>query len=261
MTLVGDVGLVVPVLGAESTGKSTLVQALAARWREQHPGWRVAVVDETLRSWCASQRRTPHKQEQRIIMALHGQRIAHAAAAHHVVLCDTSPLQTAVYSQVIFGDLSLYEQALAWHRQWAPLSLLMALDLPWTADTEDPPQRDGPHMQAPVDAALRLALQGSGLAFSVISGAGGARLQQAWAASAGVRRRQLDRMSPAQRPYPRHRSAPPLFTGLDQDVQAHQGWPAWHCACCSVPEFERALATTAAVLAPKAADVAPPDIP
>jgi hypothetical protein len=47
-----------------------------------------------------------------------------------------------------------------------------ALDLPWQADGL---QRDGAHVRAPVDALLRSALTGAGIAFTTITGVGGER--------------------------------------------------------------------------------------
>ena len=55
---------------------------------------------------------------------------------------------------------------MAFHRRCA-LTLLTALDLPWVADGL---QRDGPHVQAPIDATIRLALDSAGLAWRPGSG-------------------------------------------------------------------------------------------
>jgi hypothetical protein len=48
-------------------------------------------------------------------------------------------------------------------------------------------QRDGAHVREPVDALLRSALQGYGLAYAVIGGLGPARLAAARAATERVR--------------------------------------------------------------------------
>ena len=92
-----------------------------------------------------------------------------------VVVCDTTALMTAIYSDYLFQDTRLYPTALAFHRRCA-LTLLTALDLPWVADGL---QRDGPHVQAPIDATIRLALDSAGLAWQRVSGKGAARLQAA----------------------------------------------------------------------------------
>jgi nicotinamide riboside kinase len=165
--------LVVAVLGAESTGKTTLAHQLAQSLSAQ--GHDAVVVHETLREFCEVQGRTPRVDEQLGIALAHSQRISRAASEHQVVIADTTALMTAVYSDFIFGDLSLYEEALVLHRV-ASVTLLMALDLPWVPDGH---QRDGPHVQGPVDDRIRSVLIRSGVSFSVIGGQGATRLVQA----------------------------------------------------------------------------------
>lgn len=167
---------VVALLGAESTGKTTLAaeigQALAVR------GERVAVVGEFLREFCAREGRTPRLDEQRGIAAEQTRRIGAAAADHDIVVADTTALMIAVYSDQVFGDRSLYDEALAAHAR-CHLTLLTALDLPWQADGH---QRDGPHVREPVDAKVRAALARGGLDCSVVFGQGGVRRANALAA-------------------------------------------------------------------------------
>ena len=74
----------------------------------------------------------------------------------------------AVYSDFVFADASLYAGALAAQRR-CDLTLVTALDLPWQPDGL---QRDGAHVRAPVDALLRSALAGAGIAFTTIAGVG-----------------------------------------------------------------------------------------
>jgi nicotinamide riboside kinase len=178
---------VIAVVGAESTGKSTLAGQLADALRAD--GLVVAHLDEHLRTFCDTHGRTPRQDEQTTIAAEQTRRIAAARDARllpvDVVVADTTALMTAVYSELVFGDTALYPQALADHRQ-ADLTLLMALDLPWIADGL---QRDGPQVQQPVDALLRGALLGAGIGFSVISGSGPQRLVNARAAWAASQRR------------------------------------------------------------------------
>jgi nicotinamide riboside kinase len=170
----------IAIVGAESCGKSTLARTLTARLRAD--GLEAVCIDEYLREFCEQHGRTPRPDEQAAIAAEQSRRIAAARHARllpvDVVVADTTALMTAVYSEMIFGDRSLHEAALAAHRQ-ADLTLLMATDLPWVADGL---QRDGPQVRAPVDRLLRGLLLGAGLGFSVIAGQGEARLQAAWAA-------------------------------------------------------------------------------
>ena len=186
---------VIALVGAESTGKSTLARELADSLRADGRG--VVQLDEYLRTFCDDQGRTPRQDEQAAIAAEQTRRIAAARDARwppvEVVVADTTALMTAVYSELVFGDRSLYPQALADHRQ-ADLTLLMALDLPWVADGL---QRDGPQVQQPVDALLRGALLGAGIGFSVIAGRGPQRLHNARAAWASLQRQRQPRQRPA----------------------------------------------------------------
>jgi nicotinamide riboside kinase len=151
---------VVALLGAESTGKTTLANELGAALAAR--GERVAVVGEY-----AEQTR----------------RIAQAAAPHDIVIADTTALMIAVYSDHVFDDLALYDEALAAHAR-ADLTLLTALDLPWRADGL---QRDGPHVREPVDAKVRAALARAALGCAVVFGEGETRLANALAAMARAR--------------------------------------------------------------------------
>ena len=92
-----------------------------------------------------------------------------------VVISDTTPLMTAVYSHMLFDDESLYPMALA-HQALYNSTLVMGLDLPWVADGL---QRDGPHVQGPVDTLVRQALERAGIAYRVVYGQGHQRLNNA----------------------------------------------------------------------------------
>jgi nicotinamide riboside kinase len=164
----------VAIVGAESTGKTTLAAQLA-HGVAQHTGRRVAWVPEVLREWCERAGRTPRAHEQGSILQAQHERIEAAAAAHELVVCDTTALMTAVYSRLVFGDRSLDERALALHGGMA-LTLVTALDLPWVPDGH---QRDGEHVREPVDALLRELLLAQRAPWAVIGGVGPARLQQA----------------------------------------------------------------------------------
>jgi len=169
-------GAVIAVLGAESTGKTTLCGALGATFAAE--GRDVVVVDEYLREFCDRHGRTPLREEQATIAAEQTRRIEAAAAQHAVVIADTTALMIAVYSDHVFGDPTLYASVEQTQR-FCEATLLTALDLPWQADGH---QREGPHVRAPVDAKVRAALARSGVAYSVIGGVGRARLAAARAA-------------------------------------------------------------------------------
>jgi nicotinamide riboside kinase len=212
------------IVGAESTGKSTLAAALTPRLAEA-TGMRVTSVPEVLREWCERRGRTPRIDEQAAIAAEQARRIDAAGVGHEVVVCDTTPLMIAVYSQLVFGDHSLDDSAVQWQRR-CRLTLLTALDLPWQPDGI---QRDGPHVREPVDAALRALLTGHGLPFAVIGGRGEARTDAA-----------LDAVAMALR----HSGAPAcgLLTRLAARDAAQPVW-AWvceTCETCDLPDCERA---------------------
>jgi len=166
-------GVIFAIVGAESTGKTTLASGLTQALLAQ--GLHVGMVPEVLREFCDAQGRTPYPQEQAAIAQDQSQRIAQAARAFDVVLADTTALMTAVYSDYLFDDRSLYAPALADHAR-VDLTLLTALDLPWCADGL---QRDGAHVREPVDGLLRQALMQARLPFAVVAGQGAHRLDQA----------------------------------------------------------------------------------
>jgi nicotinamide riboside kinase len=164
---------VIGLLGAESTGKTTLAKQLQAALTAS--GRRVVVVSEYLREFCDERRRTPVQAEQAGIAEEQARRIELAAAGADIVIADTTALMIAVYSETVFGDRSLYDSAFASQRR-CDLTLLTALDLPWEADGL---QRDGPHVRERVDALSRAALIGAKLPFAVVAGTGDKRLQAA----------------------------------------------------------------------------------
>ena len=167
-------GFVVALLGAESTGKTTLASALRDALVAE--GRDAVVVPEYLREFCDSHARTPRIDEQAAIAATQTARIDDAAANHAVVIADTSALMIAVYSDQVFGDISLYASAEADHARGCALTLLTALDLPWQADGL---QRDGPQVREPVDAKVRAALRRAGVDHAVVFGTGAARVSAA----------------------------------------------------------------------------------
>jgi len=166
-------GFIVALLGAESTGKTTLAGAIGAALTAR--GRRVEVVPEFLREFCDANARTPRHDEQEAIAATQSARIEAAAARAEVVVADTTALMIAIYSELVFGDTSLYASALAAQRR-VDLTLVTALDLPWQADGL---QRDGAHVRGPVEALLRGALARAGIASTTIAGVGADRLDAA----------------------------------------------------------------------------------
>lgn len=210
-------GTVIAVLGAESTGKTELARGLAERLALR--GIPVTLVPEYLREWCAREGRTPRADEQAAIAQEQTWRIA-AAAARGVAVADTTAVMTAVYSELLFNDDSLYAAALDAQRGHA-ITLLTALDLPWVADGL---QRDGPQVQEPVDRLVRNALQRAGVPYAVVHGRGGQRLASAW--NAITRSADADRAESVT---------------AQGDTGTGSGAWRWSCDKCSDPVCEHRL--------------------
>lgn len=170
---VAERGIVIAIVGAESTGKTTLAAGLTQALLAD--GVNAFMVPEVLREFCDDRGRTPYPHEQVGIAQEQTRRLLQAAQTHGVVVADTTALMTAVYSDHLFNDQSLYAQALSDHAM-AELTLLTALDLPWQADGL---QRDGAHVREPVDSLIRQHLVNARLAFSVVAGQGMHRQDQA----------------------------------------------------------------------------------
>jgi len=203
---------VIALLGAESTGKTTLAAELQAALSA--PQRRVGLVTEYLREFCDREGRTPRQDEQLGIAREQTRRIADAAARHDIVVADTTALMIAVYSDQVFGDTSLYVEA-STAQAACQLTLLTALDLPWLPDGH---MRDGPHVRDPVDAKVRGALGAAGLPYAVVAGHGPARLRAALAA------------------VERALNPPPELD--DADTAAGARW-RWHCERCGDANCER----------------------
>lgn len=172
---------VICILGAESTGKTTLAQSLA-----QH--FDCPWVGEYLREFCDTQARTPTREEQALVLdRQHAAELSAVAQAERqrsrFVFCDTAPLLTAIYSEFIFADLSHYAQARKLHSHYA-LTLLLAPDIGWTPDGL---QREGEWVRAPVTQMIKRELAAIAAPFANIHGQGEQRLAAALAAL-----RQLD---------------------------------------------------------------------
>lgn len=205
-------GQVITLVGAESTGKSTLARALTDALAAR--GLDAVMVPEALREFCDRAGRTPRCEEQAGIAAEQTRRIQEAASRHAVVLADTSALMVAVYSDYIFDDRSLYGPAERDHRDLSAMTLLTALDLPWVADGVI---RDGEHVREPVDARLRQALARMRVPYAVVAGQGERRLEAALAMVA------------------HHLSTPP---GGRRSRAGQNAW-RWICDHCSDGECEQ----------------------
>ena len=117
----------VAILGAESSGKSTLAAALAARCGAV---W----VPEYLREFVETHARVPEESDQYGIALTQAEREdAAAARASGFLFCDTTPLMTGVYSRWYWGRVDA-QLALLERRHDYAFTLVTAPDSPWEAD-------------------------------------------------------------------------------------------------------------------------------
>jgi nicotinamide riboside kinase len=217
--------MIIALLGAESTGKTQLAKTLAERLNAR--GVSALAAPEYLREWCDTHARTPHAHEQLHIAYTQTQRIEAAAKQAAVVLADTTALMTAVYSNYVFGDQSLYAYALQQQRRCA-LTLLTGLDMPWEPDGI---QRDGPQAREAVDALLRESLVGAKIEWSMVYGTDDERVQAA-----------MQRIDIAINLVAAYAGNTPA-TGQKDSINANGRPWVWVCDKCSDPECERRLFT------------------
>lgn len=215
----------IAIVGAESTGKTMLARSLATELTTL-TGLRCSWVGEWLRAWCEREGRTPRPDEQ-VAIARHQQAlIDEAAAQHDLVVCDTTPLMTAVYSGLLFDDRALDAYAVAQQRR-CHLTLLTALDIAWEPDGL---QRDGPQVRTPVDNRVRALLMAHALPWSLVAGQGAARLDAA-----------VNAVMPLLRDRPQPGTG--LFTRLaERDAAGLAEAAAWRWVCetCDDADCEHA---------------------
>lgn len=133
------------LLGAESTGKSSLARSLAEALRT-HGFWAQA-LPETLRLFCDRNRRLPLLSDESLIFS--AQQLAEIAAHSpepkpRFLICDSSPLLTAFTSHWYFADDSLLEAGLA-HQEGYLHCYLTEPSIAWEPDGI---LRDGPTTRA-----------------------------------------------------------------------------------------------------------------
>lgn len=213
---------IVCLLGGESSGKTTLSQALHQCLTVTH-GLRVALVPEHLRTWCEARQRAPKAKEQAAIAHEQTRLIHEAQSAPGVqlVIADTSALSVAAYSALYFSEETLFASALHTQRCFAA-TLLMGLDIRWEADGLF---RDGPALRAKADTLLREQLDGRSIPYQTIYGSGEQRLRSALRALTPVLSVLLGQA--------------PVAT----DDWRTQGRPGWVCEACSDPDCEHRLFT------------------
>jgi NadR type nicotinamide-nucleotide adenylyltransferase len=158
----------IAILGAESTGKSTLADALA---RRHGTLW----VPEYLREFVDVHGRVPREDDQPGIARAQLAREEALAArpdALGFLFCDTTPLMTAVYSRIYWGRVPPDLLALEAAHDYA-LTVVAAPDLPWVPDGL---QRESAAVRMRVHAQLLAVLGERGIPYVLVEGALEARV-------------------------------------------------------------------------------------
>jgi len=158
----------VAILGAESSGKSTLSAALA-----RHYGtlW----VPEYLREFVDTRQRVPHEQDQYgIALTQRAREDALAARASAYLFCDTTPLMTALYSRVYWHrvDAQLAQLDASHDYAW---TFVTAPDTPWEPDGL---QRESEEVRQMVHRMLVETLAARGIRYTLLAGELPQRIRQ-----------------------------------------------------------------------------------
>lgn len=167
-TLPGKIARIA-ILGAESTGKSTLAEALAAHYGTV---W----VPEYLREFVDVHARVPHEDDQVGIARTQREReAALLPRARRFLFCDTAPLMTAVYSRIYWGRVPDALLALEAEHDYA-LTLVADIDLPWVPDGL---QRESEEVRRRVHAQLLAVLEARAIPYTLLRGDLAQRMRQA----------------------------------------------------------------------------------
>lgn len=159
----------IAILGAESSGKSTLAAALARRYDTL---W----VPEYLREFVETKQRVPFESDQPHIARTQLEREEQAAAqARGLLFCDTTPFMTALYSRFYWHRVDEELARLAALHAYA-LTFVTAPDAPWEPDGL---QRESAEVRDYVHSQVIATLDERRIPFTLLSGSLEARIGQA----------------------------------------------------------------------------------
>ncbi len=136
----------VAVLGAESTGKTTLCRDLAAHfdsvWVSEYMRTYLQAKWDNEQLTCTWEDLLPIAQGQIQLENTLAKQVAQTPDKNRYLFCDTSLFELMTYSNWYYGDCpeALEQAALAHHYD---LILLTDVDIPWVADD----LRDSPHQR------------------------------------------------------------------------------------------------------------------
>lgn len=158
----------VAVLGAESSGKSTLCEALA---RHYGSVW----VPEYLREFVDTRGRVPFESDQYLIARTQRAREDEAAGrARRFLFCDTTPLMTALYSRQYWHRVDPQLARLDSSHDYA-WTLVTAPDSPWEPDGL---QRESEEVRQKVHRMLVETLDARAIPYVLLEGSLPHRIRQ-----------------------------------------------------------------------------------
>jgi len=158
----------IAITGPESTGKSELARALAARL-----GW--AFVPEYARIYLEAHG-PAYTQEDIVKIALEQKAMEErmAESSQAPVICDTDMLVCRIWSEFVFGNCPKVLKELDEQSHY-DFTLLMDIDLPWEPD----PLREHPDKRAELLEIYQNALGKTSRPYTLVSGWGEQRLENA----------------------------------------------------------------------------------
>ena len=158
----------VAILGAESSGKSTLAAALAARYDTL---W----VPEYLREFVDTRGRVPLEADQiDIARSQMARENAAAAQARDFLFCDTTPMMTALYSRWYWNRVDAELARIEVRHDYA-FTFVTAPDAPWEADGL---QRESDAVRQSIHQQVLRVLAERGIAHVLLRGSLDQRLDQ-----------------------------------------------------------------------------------
>lgn len=161
----------IAIVGPESTGKSTLSAQLADHYQTV---W----VPEFARGYCEQLTEACSWQDE--INMFYGQLKLEQELlpqANNLLICDTTFITVKIWSDHVFGKTPQEVLDALPHHHY-DLYLLMDIDMPWQED----PLRDFPHLREHFMNIWHQELQGLNANYTLISGMGEERFQNAQAA-------------------------------------------------------------------------------
>lgn len=161
----------IAIVGAESTGKSTMSAYLAKHY---HTIW----VPEYAREYCEKLTEPPTWQDE--INMFHGQLALERELlpkANKLLICDTTFITIKIWSEQLFGRSPVEVDEELKHHHY-DFYILLDIDMPW----EDDPLRDFPDMREHFMEVWHKELKALNANYKLISGLGDIRYQNAIAA-------------------------------------------------------------------------------